>query len=69
LLSLVSFKNKSCVCALTFISLSHDHVFALATWAGWKQQSSLLLVMQPTLLCVVPEVRPENVAAFWSHGM
>jgi hypothetical protein len=43
--------------------------FALVTWADWKQQSSLLLVMQPTLLRVVPEVRPEDVAAFWSHGM
>jgi hypothetical protein len=54
---------------LTFISLPHDPVFALVTSADWKQLSSLLLVMQPTLLRVVPEVRPEDVAAFWSHGV
>jgi hypothetical protein len=25
--------------------------------------------MQPTLLCIVPEVCPEDVTAFWSEGM
>uniref|UniRef100_M8C0R8 RBR-type E3 ubiquitin transferase n=1 Tax=Aegilops tauschii TaxID=37682 RepID=M8C0R8_AEGTA len=34
-----------------------------------KQQPSLLLGMPTTLLCIVPEGRPQDVAAFWPQGM